>query len=85
VRFYPWGREEHVRPGYKRPIGEGVSGKPDVHRKTGRLSLIDRSIDRLNDRYDERIVDAETGDVVHEAHEPLSEHRGHGGAPRDAP
>jgi hypothetical protein len=30
--------------------------------------------------YDENIIDAETGDVVKECHEPLSEHQGYGDA-----
>jgi hypothetical protein len=83
VRIRVWGREKHIRPGHKKPIGEGVSGMPDLHRKTGRLSLVDRSIDRLRDWYHERIVDAETGEVIREVDEPLSEHRGRGDARPD--
>jgi hypothetical protein len=83
VRIRAWGRERHTRLGYMRPIGEGVSGMPSVHRKTGRLSVIDRNIDRLGDRYQERIVDAETGEVIREVDEPLSEHRGRGDARPD--
>jgi hypothetical protein len=56
---------------------------PSLFEKTGRLHLIDRSFDRIRDWYHERIADAETGDVVHECDEPLSEHRGHGSARRD--
>jgi hypothetical protein len=32
--------------------------------------------------YDEDITDPTTGEVIHETHEPLSEHRGHGSAKR---
>lgn len=39
-----------------------------------------RRIDRENDRYDEVVADPETGDIIHETHEPLSQHRGHGSA-----
>jgi hypothetical protein len=39
-----------------------------------------RRIDRDNDRYDEVVIDPETGEIVHESHEPLSEHWGHGSA-----
>ncbi len=39
-----------------------------------------RRIDRDNDRYDEVVIDPETGEIVYECHEPLSEHWGHGSA-----
>ena len=52
----------------------------DLHHRTGRWSLLHRLIDRRNDRYQERIVDAETGQVLQEVDEPLSAHRGHGSA-----
>lgn len=52
----------------------------EVFRKTGRLHNVNRTIDKRNDQYDEIITDAETGEVVREVHEPLSEHRGRGSA-----
>lgn len=59
-----------------------LSGKvvTEVFRKTGRLHNVTRQIDRRNNQYDETISDAETGEVVREVHEPLSEHRGRGSA-----
>ena len=39
-----------------------------------------RRIDRRGDRYDEVVTAPETGGIVHETHEPLSEHWGHGSA-----
>ena len=36
--------------------------------------------DRRNDRYTEVVRDPDTGEIVHECDEPLSEHRGHGSA-----
>jgi hypothetical protein len=39
-----------------------------------------RRIDREQNRYQEQVVDPLTGDIVHHADEPLSEHRGHGSA-----
>ena len=39
-----------------------------------------RIIDKENDRYYERIVDPDTGDVIREVDEPLSTHQGHGSA-----
>jgi hypothetical protein len=65
------------RPGYKKPILETVSGD-DLHRSSGLFNKLSRVIDRLNNRYHERITDPRTGKVVHECAEPLSEHLGHG-------
>jgi hypothetical protein len=35
---------------------------------------------RRENRYTEVVKDPETGEIVHEVEEPLSEHRGHGSA-----
>lgn len=67
------------RKGEKKPYVEMKSGD-DLHRKTGRWSKLTRHIDREKNHYHERITDAETGDVIHETDEPLSEHTGHGSA-----
>jgi len=61
---------------------QGKAGD-ELHRDTQRWTVVSRGIDRENDRYDEVITDAETGQVLHECHEPLSEHRGHGSARSD--
>ena len=37
-----------------------------------------RDIDRCNNLYHEKVEDPETGEIVHECTEPLSNHRGHG-------
>jgi hypothetical protein len=52
----------------------------DFNSDTGRWFDLKRRIDRTNDRYSERIVDPESGEVVREVNEPLSEHRGRGDA-----
>lgn len=62
-----------------RPFYETKSGA-DLHRATGRWMQRDLVIDRENDRYVERVVDPETGEIVHVCEEPLSEHQGHGTA-----
>jgi len=41
---------------------------------------LERLIDRENDWYAETVTDPETGEIVHECKEPLSEHQGHGAA-----
>ncbi len=65
------------RRGQKKPYVEdlsvpsfSVSKQKPVHHQ--------RVIDRDNDRYTERVVDYETGEVIHECDEPLSVHTGHG-------
>ncbi|HBN05707.1 MAG TPA: zinc ribbon domain-containing protein [Bacteroidales bacterium] len=37
-------------------------------------------VDRENDWYSELVIDKETGEIIHECNEPLSEHIGHGDA-----
>jgi hypothetical protein len=37
-----------------------------------------RTVDRQENRYTERVVDPQTGEVIHECDEPLDAHRDHG-------
>jgi hypothetical protein len=39
-----------------------------------------RILDKRRDRYDETVIDPATGQVLHDAHERLTEHTGHGSA-----
>lgn len=80
------GLDEHVTlkakdrayPSCKNPRREVRSGRrPDV---SGRAVDEWRLIDRDADRYEERIVHPQTGEVVHQDEGRLSEHRGHGSA-----
>ena len=75
-----WGMK-HKRPGHKKPISESVTGD-DLHRQSGQWNKLDRTIDRLNDRYTELITDPVTGTVIRSCDEPLSDHQGHGTAKR---
>lgn len=61
----------------KRPHYESKS-IPDHNRDRGKLVHREQVIDRENDAYFERITDYESGEVIHEAKEPLSQHKGHG-------
>ncbi|HKO46634.1 MAG TPA: hypothetical protein VJV79_02870 [Polyangiaceae bacterium] len=68
-----------------RPAGTrkfSVQGKQGAsfYRLTKRWHVLNRLIDRTNDRYREHIIDEETGDVVRNCEEPLSEHQGFGSA-----
>jgi len=67
------------RPGIKKPIAEGFV-LPTVSKATGRAVEHSRRIDRGANRYTERVVEYDSGTVVHETDEPLTEHRGHGSA-----
>ena len=62
-----------------KPFIEQISGD-DLHRDSGQWRKLNRTIDRENDHYYEVVTDPETGEILHECKEPLSEHRGHGAA-----
>jgi hypothetical protein len=64
-----------------RPFLEQVVGE-DLHRRSDRWMIIHRIIDRVKDWYSEKVIDPETGQVVHSCEEPLSKHQGHGSARR---
>lgn len=55
------------------------SGVEPSH-KYGKLVRVHRTIDRDRDWYSERVVDIQTGEILHQCEEPLSEHFGHGTA-----
>lgn len=65
----------HAKGG--KPFIEQVHGA-DLHRKSGKWMNLKRIIDRENDHYHEVVTDPETGEVIHECKEPLTEHKGHG-------
>jgi hypothetical protein len=79
--------ETHIGTRVRQPGGwrwrRQVDSGDSFHRKTGIWNLLHRSMDRDADWYDEVVTDSE-GNVIHEVHEPLSDHQGHGDArPRD--
>lgn len=63
-----------------RPFQEGFAGASHF-KLTDEWHDVQRTIDRQNDWYDE-VVRGPHGDVIHEVHEPLSEHTEHGSAKR---
>jgi len=71
------GKARH--PGEKRPSIEQTVGD-DLHRKTGRWMKLHRVIDRLKNWYHERVIDPNSGQVIHECDESLTAHQGHGSA-----
>ena len=69
-----------ARPqGRRKPSYEHVKGD-DFHRDTKTWRHLDRVIDHDNDEYHEIVKNPKTGEILHECHEPLSQHRGHGAA-----
>jgi DNA-directed RNA polymerase subunit RPC12/RpoP len=62
-----------------KPFIEQVQGS-DLHQKSGKWMNLVRIIDRGNDSYHEVVTNPETGEIIHECKEPLSQHVGHGTA-----
>ncbi len=69
------------RPGFRRPSLEMLGGDA-FNRRLGKYVKHERVIDREKNWYKERVTDPDTGQVLHECEEPLTEHRGHGSARR---
>ncbi len=72
-------RLKDKQEGKKKPSLDQTHGD-DLQHQTGKWMKLSRVIDRDNDLYHETVTNPETGEVVHECKEPLSEHRGHGAA-----
>jgi hypothetical protein len=64
-----------------KPVTEAKTGV-ETYRATGRDQFVQRHIRCARGWYDEMIRDAESGEIVHECHEPLSDHQNHGDAKR---
>jgi hypothetical protein len=79
AELHEFAQAKGKRPGEKKPYIETQAGDQF---STGQARFMDkyRRIDRANDWYDEVVIDPETGAIVHECHEPLGEHWGHGSA-----
>lgn len=68
-------------PGEKRPfIEQKVGDSYSVSR--GRWMRLRQLIDRRHNRYAKKVEDPETGEVLRDVDEPLSEHTGRGSAKR---
>ena len=52
----------------------------EICKNSGQSVRVQRLIDKNSDVYFERVTDLETGQVIHECSEPLSQHRGRGTA-----
>jgi len=63
--------------GIKKAIIEFKIGD-DFHRNYEKWNHREMYIDRKNDKYEEIIKNKDTGEIIHECKEPLSQHVGHG-------
>lgn len=66
-------------PGFRRFAVETIGGWFSSHRYKDGVEL-SRSLDKEKDEYHEVVKEYKTGKIVHESHEKLSEHTGHGSA-----
>lgn len=77
----PKKRREQGKTGksVKKPIKEFMDGDEYSDRLK---KFVDkkREIDRESDTYYEKVTDKETGEIIHEAQETLTDHYGHGSA-----
>ncbi len=83
VSFFSTLKIKGKRKGLRKAFIELIRGH-DKSRKLNRYVEKERIIDRENDQYYEKITDPETGEVIHECKEPLSDHFGHGSAKKGA-
>ena len=67
------------RGGHGRPFVEQWVGA-SFRWATGQWVRLRRVVDRERDEYHEVVSDPSTGAVIHQTHEPLSQHQGHGAA-----
>lgn len=72
-------RGRHAGTGWNKSFIETFTGADWSHRLQ-RFVRKDRILDRDNDRYVEKVVDPETGEVLRDVEQPLSEHQGRGSA-----
>ena len=72
-------RKDPKQTGKNKTTYERLSGD-DLEKKSGKWKKKERIIDRENDRYMEKVIDPETGEVTRHCDEPLSKHQGHGSA-----
>jgi hypothetical protein len=67
------------RPGKKKPFVEEMS-MPEYSYSKGKIVHKYRLIDRDNDKYAEKVSDYQSGEIIHQCEEHLTEHFGHGSA-----
>jgi hypothetical protein len=71
----------HRSPGRDNYDVQHIEGD-SLEKRTGKWNWLSWVIDRVNNRYQKRIIDGETGAILRDDDKPLSEHRDHGSARR---
>ncbi|MFT5032296.1 MAG: hypothetical protein ACI89D_000823 [Bermanella sp.] len=72
-------RAKGKAPGVKKPFVE-VRAESSVKKSTGEEVFHERTIDRRQNAYVERVTLKETGEILHEFNEKLTDHLRHGSA-----
>jgi len=67
------------KEGIKKPILELVQGD-DLCKITNSINYKERSIDRGNNKYLEKVINKKTGKIIYICEEPLDQHINHGSA-----
>ena len=77
-----WETDDPSLPSRKKQKKTRVEGSSGSEWSTRLAKMVhkERLIDRKNNRYKESVTDIQTGEVIHEVDEPLSQHTGHGSA-----
>lgn len=83
VKFHERIRLRVSHKDQRRHYRELIRGE-ELYEKEGKWVDKYRLIDKETDEYHELVTDPETGRVIHECKEPLTEHRGHGSAKHKA-
>jgi hypothetical protein len=71
----------HRSPGRDNYDVQHIEGD-SLEKRTGKWNWLRWVIDRVNNRYQKRIIDGETGAILRDDDKPLSEHRDPGSARR---
>jgi hypothetical protein len=66
-------------PSHKKVRAEFITGE-ELRKSDGKWVNKDRYWNKDRDIYSEKVVDQNTGEVIHSCEEPLSKHTGHGSA-----
>lgn len=66
-------------PGEREPFLESKQGD-SYSTKWGRFMTLLQVVDRRNNRYRKLVTDPETGEILRDVDEPLTDHRGYGSA-----
>ncbi|ABR48532.1 hypothetical protein Amet_2378 [Alkaliphilus metalliredigens QYMF] len=79
VSFHEQLRGKAKKEGTKKPVKEFIYGD---EKKISNNTWVDKTriIDRENNQYVEIIKDKDTGEIIHECKEPLTDHFNHGSA-----